>query len=105
MVRILIVILLALSLGCASIPVSEKFAIGCTSGDIATTAYGLANGFEEANPLIQQSTDASTLIVAAGTSVIAHYILRKVDKKAAWWAYGSVRCAAGTWNLRKIMED
>ncbi len=109
---ILALVILFPLLGCASISNAEKLAAGCAAFDVATTAYGLNNGFEEANPLIDmgEGNEWQTVAMSAAVSVGMHYAIRAIVKsrdykgkpKIAWGGYGAVRCGAGAYNLSTI---
>ncbi len=81
-------------LGCAHMP--EVYSVGCVTLDLATTQIGLSQGYTERNGIYPDDYSVLTgALVAAGV----HYGLRRWDKTAAWYGYGSARCAAGLYNL------
>lgn len=91
--RIGVLVLLLLT-GCAHMP--EVYSASCTALDLATTQAGLSQGYSEANPIYPDGYEVLTAaLVAAGV----HLALRRWDKTAAWYGYGSARCGAGLWNL------
>lgn len=80
--------------GCAS-----GYSAGCAALDVVTTCYALENGFSEVNPIYPDDYACVTgALVAAGVQ----YALVKWNRPNAHWGYGSVRCAAGLWNLSQI---
>ena len=105
-----IVVFLFLS-GCASLHSSEMLAIGCTSLDIATTAYGLENGFSETNPIYEDMETVQFVVSSVALSAGFHYLLRWATKKsnANWWytfgPYGGMRCAFGAYNIGVILDE
>lgn len=93
MIRLLAVLLLC---GCAHVSTPEIYSASCVALDLATTQAGLNSGYVEANPIYPKGYEVITAtLVALGV----HYALRKWDKTAAWYGYGSARCAAGIYNL------
>lgn len=89
----------------------EIYAAGCAALDLASTQYGLQSGFVESNPIYPEGYEVLTGVVF---SAAFHYGLRRVlaiqyhgerGKAPAWFGYGSVRCAAGLYNLNFIREN
>lgn len=103
-------LILMLTVGCATTPKSEYFAMGCAAADLVTTAYALDQGATEANPLAVDGYEVASLALF---SVLTHLGLRHLSKRkyhnpgkaAPWWlGVGSYRCTLAAWNLSEVNE-
>ncbi len=85
------VALLALLLfGCATTP--RQAAIGCIAADLATTAYGLAQGLEEQNHPGVALAGTILYFTWGGESPTGHRVV------------AGARCTYAAWNLRLALE-
>ncbi len=98
--RFLVLVLCLVLSGCASTP--ARVALGCSALDIGTTAHGLNNGYNEMNPLWSKET----LPLNAALSVGLVWGAEKYDAPDwSLWTYAGLRCAAGAWNAKTLLED
>lgn len=90
----------------------DKVALGamivCTAADVATTIYGLNNGFREINPIYGDDPSPGILIISnaiiTGGIYWAVQYLSSEQRKILYVPAG-MHCSAAALNYKKIQEN
>lgn len=96
-------------MGCAGMSSQEQTYWACSAFDAGTTIWGLEEGFEESNPLVQSGSTVEAAVSMALISGAVGWGLHKLEKKTGnqwgWVAVGGPHCLAAVANTYTISED
>ncbi len=93
------------SIGCASMSRSQKAAAACTAADLATTAWGMAEGHSESNPTVADLDSWQIVLTNAVLHWGLHKLMNRVPRERAatfWSSYAAIRCGAALHNYDVI---
>lgn len=100
------ILLLILLTGCTTVKQKEfAFFLAGNCTDLATTKYGLDNGYEEMNPLYPniESAIVGKIIISSIIFSIAHY--NKEHANQAFILSGVLGLSASIWNINIINKN
>ena len=84
---------------------SQKAATACMAADLATTAWGMAEGHSENNPTVSSLDDWQIMVTNAALHWGLNKLLKKVPSQKAsafWSSYAAIRCGAALHNYGVI---